>query len=221
MPRLPRLFVPDGIYHVISRGVKQSRIFQEDCDRMDFLRLIRLTRDDEPFILHDYCLMGNHYHLLLQPAGGSLSKIMQSINSVYSNRFNKRHGATGHVLQGRFHSIPVEADAYLTTVSRYIHLNPVRAGLVNRPEDYPWSNYRAMITGTPDSLADSRFVLGYFGYEVGRQRQAYKQFVEDGMNQPEPISDRVLWRMRQWGNPLKRTVVLNEQTTALLSQPVA
>jgi len=207
MPRPPRSLIPNGIYHVISRGVKQCRIFLENRDRLDFLRLIRLTRDDQPFILHDYCLLDNHYHLLLQPTRGVLSKIMQGINSVYANRFNLRHGLSGHVLQGRFHSIPVDTDAYLTTVSRYIHLNPVRAGLVQRPEDYRWSNYRAMIMGASDPLADPRFVLGYFGFEEGRQRQGYRRFVEDGMTRPEPVTDKVLWRMRQWGEPFKERAV--------------
>jgi putative transposase len=203
MPRSPRLLIDGAIYHVVSRGVKQTQIFLEDPDRFDFLRLLKLTRDEQPFILHDYCLMSNHYHLLIQPLDASLSRIMHTVNSVYGNRFNKRHALTGHVLQGRFHSIPVETDAYLATVSRYIHLNPVVAGIVKRPEDYRWSNYRVTVEGLADSLADPSFILGYFGKDVGRQRLAYKQFVEEGMNLPQPLTDRVLWRMRQWGNPLR------------------
>lgn len=215
MPRLPRLFIPNGVYHVISRGVKQSIIFQSDDDRHDFLRLIRLTRDEEPFRLLDYCLMDNHYHLLMQPTGGSLSKIMQSINSVYANRYNLRHGLSGHVLQGRFHSIPVETDKYLTTVSRYIHLNPVRAGIVNAPEDYRWSNYRAMIRGEHDLLAEPGFVLGYFGHDEEYQRMAYKQFVEEGLHLHESITDKVLWKMRQWGNPRQNALKADENHTAV------
>ncbi len=203
MPRAPRQFIENGIYHVMSRGVKQSRIFRYDEDRLDFLRLVRLTQNDHPFILHDYSLMDNHYHLLLQPTIGSLSKIMQSINSVYSNRFNQRHGTTGHVLQGRFQSIPVETDAYLTTVSRYIQLNAYRAGIVSRPEDYRWSNYQATILGIADPIADPHFVLGYFGTNPARQREAYRRYVEEAMTQPEPVSEKVLGRMRSWGNPFK------------------
>lgn len=215
MPRLPRLFIPHGIYHVISRGVKQSAIFLSDDDRYDFLRLIRLTRDEEPFRLLAYCLMDNHYHLLMQPTEGSLSKIMQSINSVYANRYNLRHGLSGHVLQGRFHSIPVESDKYLTTVSRYIHLNPVRAGIVRAPEDYRWSNYRAVIHGTQNLLTEPDFVLGYFGHDVNYQRAAYKQFVEQGLNVDEPITEKVIWKMRQWGNPLQKTLKAKGNHTAV------
>jgi putative transposase len=205
MPRAPRQFIENGIYHVISRGVKQSRIFLQDADRLDFIRLVHQTKSDEPFILHDYSLMDNHFHLLMQPTSGRLSKIMQSINSVYASRFNQRHHTSGHVLQGRFHSIPVETDAYLITVSRYIQLNAVRAGIVSRPEDYMWSNYRATISGAADPVADPRFVLGYFGADPAHQREAYRQYVEDGLARPEPVTKKVLWRMRQWGDPFKQS----------------
>jgi len=202
MARSPRIIIEDGIYHVISRGVKQSQIFLEDADRKDFLRLLKQAQEEYPFTLHNRCLMGNHYHLLIQPQSDTLSKIMHLVNSTYGNRFNKRHGVMGHVLQGRFHSIPVETDAYLTTVSRYIDLNPVRAGLVARPEDYAWSSYRSTILGLPDSLVDASFVLGYFGKEIDRQRDSYRRFVEDGIQKTEPITEMSLLRMRTWGNPL-------------------
>ncbi len=207
MARQPRIIIEGGIYHVISRGVKQCQIFLEEDDRYDFLRLLAVAKEKYPFTLHNRCLMDNHYHLLIQPQSDTLSKTMHLVNSTYGNRFNKRHGVTGHVLQGRFHSIPVEEDAYLTTVSRYIDLNPVRAGIVSRPEDYAWSSYRSILLGIPDSLTDPSFVLGYFGKEIGRQRTAYQQFVMDGIQKPEPINEKALWRKRTWGNPMRRTAM--------------
>jgi len=204
MPRPPRLIVEGGIYHVISRGVKQAQIFLEDNDRKDSLRLIKLAQEEYAFTLHRYCLMDNHFHLLLQPEANTLSKIMHCINSTYGNRFNKRHGVTGHVLQGRFHSILVQGDAYMTTVSRYIDLNPVRAGIVDKPEDYRWSSYRATVLGLPEVLVDPSFLLGYFGKEPNRRRDAYRRFVEDMLQKPEPISEKILWKMRTWGNPLAK-----------------
>jgi len=209
MARLPRIIIEGAIYHVISRGVKQSQIFLEDTDRIDFLRLLKLAQGKYPFTLHNRSLMDNHYHLLMQPHADTLSKIMHIVNSTYGNRFNIRHGMTGHVLQGRFHSIPVETDAYLATVSRYIDLNAVRAGLVKRPEDYAWSSYRSTIMGVPDPLVDPSYILGYFGKDIGRQRDSYRRFVEDLIEKPEPITDKVLWRMRSWGNPVGRQTGAN------------
>jgi len=204
MARPPRIIIEGGIYHVFSRGVKQCNMFLENADRYDFLRLLKIAQEEYPFTLHNRSLMDNHYHLLIQPQANTLSKIMHLVNSTYGNRFNKRHQITGHVLQGRFHSIPVETDAYLTTVSRYIDLNAVRAGIVTRPEDYPWSSYRSTILGIPDTLGDPSFVLGYFGKDVDRQREAYRRFVEDAIQKPEAITEKVLWRMRAWGNPWRR-----------------
>jgi putative transposase len=194
-----RIAEPGVIYHLTNRGVKRMAIFHDDQDRLDFFRLLNVTRERYPFILHAYCLMSNHYHLLLQPLKHSLSRIMQYVNSRYARRFNRRQGHSGHAFQSRFHSLPVQTDAYLTTVSRYIHLNPYRAGMVDKAEHHRWSNYHALITGQSDPWCDPSFVLGYFGKEVGQQREAYRRFVEDGMTRAEPITQRVLLRMTSWG----------------------
>ena len=122
----------------------------------------------------------------------------------------------GHVFQSRFHSLPVQTDAYFTTVARYIHLNPVRAGIVERPEDYAWSNYGKLIRGEADPLVDSRFLLDYFGRDMGMQRETYRLYVQSALEKPEPITDRILQRMRFWGNPpiehVKRQSTLSQQT---------
>ena len=198
MPRPPRVDVPGFTYHLINRGVKKLPIFHDDNDRQHFMRLLCQTQNEFPFILHGYCLMTNHYHLLLQTVKHSLSETMQYLNGLFGALFNKKNNHVGHVFQGRFHSIVVDTDNYFTTVSRYIHLNPVRAGIVQKPEDYPWSNYRSILRGTQDPITDSSFLLGYFGKELEKQRSAYRRFVEDAMYKPEPITERILFRMRYW-----------------------
>lgn len=184
-----------------SRGVKRLPIFRDDNDRQRFLRLLSQTRHELPFRLHAYCLMTNHYHLLLQTIDHSLSKTMQYFKTIYAKWFNLQVGHVGHVFQGRFHSIPVQEDAYFTTVARYIHLNPVKAGIVKRPEDYPWSNYGRLIRGETDSITEPTVLLGYFGQDTNQQRARYRLFVEDNLTKPEAITERVLWRMRYWGKP--------------------
>jgi putative transposase len=146
MPRSPRINVPGMVYHVINRGVKQLAIFHDDEDRLEFLDWLKEMRHKYPVEIHQYSLMTNHYHLLMRPLE-SLSRMMQFFSSRFAAWFNKKYRHSGHLFQGRFHSIPVEQDSYYTTVSRYIHLNAVRAGIVLRPEHYRWSNYGSLIEG--------------------------------------------------------------------------
>src|ERR1700687_4914865 len=200
MPRAPRIDIPGLAYHITARGVKKLPIFHEEEDYQRFLRFLSQTRHEFPFQLHAYCLMTNHFHLLLQTVSCSLSQTMQYFNRIFAAWFNRKHGHVGHVFQGRFHSIPVQTDAYFTTVSRYIHLNPVRAGMVQRPEDYAWGNYRRLLLGEPDPLVDPRFLLGYFGQETTKQRENYRLFVEDMIGKHERVTDKVLARMRFWGS---------------------
>jgi len=126
---------------------------------------------------------------------------MRKFKHAYSSWLNLKYGRVGHSFQGRFHSIPVEKDAYFTTVARYIHLNPVRAGIVLRPEEYPWSNYARLLAADRDPLVQPQFLLEYFGKDSHEQVEGYKRFVEDGMKKQEPITESVLYRMRYWGAP--------------------
>ena len=201
MPRAARIDIPGLVYHITSRGVKRLPIFQDDADRQQFLRLLSRTRHEYPFQLHAYCLMTNHFHLLLQTVDHSLSKTMQYFKTAYAKWFNRQMGHVGHAFQGRFHSIPVQEDAYFTTVARYIHLNPVKAGLVKRPEDYPWSNYGRLLRAEADPLVDPSMLLGYFGMDISKQREKYRLFVEENIQKPEAVTERVLYRMRYWGKP--------------------
>jgi REP element-mobilizing transposase RayT len=200
MPRAPRIDVPGLIYHVTTRGTNQQPIFLSDRDRRDFLNLLSVTCSKFPFTLHAYCLMNNHFHLLIQTIQHSLSRTIQYVTSLYGQLFNNRYDRSGRVHQGRFHSIPVQENSYFLAAARYIHLNPVKAGLVTKPEDYPWSNYGGLLRRELDPLADSSFLLGYFGNDFEESRIRYQQFVESGINTPGTVTDRVLYRMRSWGN---------------------
>jgi putative transposase len=199
MPRAPRIDIPGLTYHVISRGVKQLPICHADEDRHQLLRCLFTAQKKLPFILQQYCLMDNHYHFLIKTIVAPLSKIMHRFKSDFAGYFNRKYDLVGHVFQGRFHSIPVETDTYFTTVSRYIHLNPVRAGIVDRPEDYPWSNYRTLIRGEKDPLADPSELLAYFGEDPRIQRERYREFVEDMIGKEEAITDTLLMSKQSWG----------------------
>jgi len=201
VPRARRIDSPGLIYHVFNRGVKRLRIFLDDTDRQQFLDFLYRAQNEFPFQLHCYCLMSNHYHLLLQTLNHSLSRTMQYFNGLFASWFNRKNAHVGHVFQGRFQSIPVNKDRYFTKVARYIHLNPVKAGIITRPEDYAWSNYGRMIRGETDRLADPARLLSYFGDEPAIQRKNYQRYVEENLNEPELVTDSLLQRMRYWGEP--------------------
>jgi putative transposase len=143
MSRPLRLQLPGGIYHVTARGNARRSIFEDDDDCARFLTVLAGTVARYRVLCHAYCLMGNHYHLLLQTLEANLSIVMRHLNGVYTQRFNRRHERCGHVLQGRFAAQLVDGDAYLREVCRYVVLNPVRAGLVAHPRDWRWSSFLA------------------------------------------------------------------------------
>ena len=143
MARPLRIEFPHALYHVTSRGDRREPIFVDDADRAMFLALLDDACERFDAALLAYCLMGNHYHLVLTTRRANLSQLMRQLNGVYTQRFNRRHGKVGHVFQGRFNAILVDRDEYLLAVCRYVDLNPVRAGIVKAPGDWPWSSYRA------------------------------------------------------------------------------
>ena len=143
MARPLRIEFPHALYHVTSRGDRKEPIFLDDADRVGFLALLDEACERFDAVVLAYCLMGNHYHLVLTTRGANLSQLMRQLNGVYTQRFNRRHGKVGHVFQGRFKAILVDRDDYLLAVCRYVDLNPVRASMVRAPGDWPWSSYRA------------------------------------------------------------------------------
>lgn len=183
MARPLRLQFPGGIYHVTARGNDRQLIFADDADRSRFLIVLASVVERYRVRCHAYCLMGNHYHLLLETPDANLSAAMRQLNGVYTQRFNRRHERCGHLLQGRFGAELVDGPAHLHEVCRYIVLNPVRAGLVSHPHDWPWSSFLATAGETPApgfltvswvrALSGIRSPLG--------AAQAYVRFIEAGL----------------------------------------
>ena len=145
MSRPLRVEYAGAYYHVINRGNNQEKIFLNDRDKEKFLEYLAKANHRFSMIIHTYCLMSNHFHLLVETAEQNLSMAMQWINVSYATYFNRKRGRHGHLSQGRFKAILIDADQYLKHLSRYIHLNPVRAKMVPMPSKYQWSSYAAFI----------------------------------------------------------------------------
>ncbi|HOT05532.1 MAG TPA: transposase, partial [Atribacter sp.] len=143
MARPVRIEFPGALYHITARGNKKENIFNHDRDRMVFLKILNETIIRYQFICYAYCLMPNHYHLLIETPNGNLSLGIRELNGVYAQKLNWAYKTVGHVFQGRFKAILVEKESYLLELCRYIVLNPVRAGMVQYPWDWQWSSYQA------------------------------------------------------------------------------
>lgn len=182
MGRALRIEYPGAFYHVTSRGNEKKDVFKNQKDREKFLSYLESAAERYGAAVHVYCLMNNHYHLLLETPEGNLSQIMRHINGAYTNYFNTKRKRAGHLFQGRYKAILVEKDAYALELSRYIHLNPVRAGMVKMPEDHRWTSYCSYIglAGKPDWLRTAEQLGQFPGGEKERQKE-YRRFVEDGI----------------------------------------
>lgn len=189
MPRPPRIEFPNALYHVTSRGNRQAPIFHDTRDRHSLLDILSdvLPRFDAAMLA--YCLMGNHYHFVLQTRRANLSQLMREINGPYTQAFNARHGCVGHVFQGRYKAIVVDTDAYLADVCRYVELNPVRAGLASNAAEWPWSSYLAHVgrRAAPAWLATAILhghLLRRVPVSIEDRREAaflYERHVQEGM----------------------------------------
>ena len=179
MARPLRVEYPGAFYHVINRGNNQEKIFKNDRDKEKFLEYLEKANERFSIIIHTYCLMNNHFHLLVETPEPNLSVAMQWINVSYATYFNRKHGRHGHLFQGRFKAILIDADEYLKHLSRYIHLNPVRAKMVSLPSKYQWSSYSALIgklKAPPFHKTD--WLLSNFGKSKKEARRNYQDFVE-------------------------------------------
>jgi putative transposase len=153
MPRLPRPVADGLLYHALNRGNNRASVFLGPDDFRAFLQALAQTRQRYPFALYGYCLMTNHFHLLLAPGPGqSVSRILQSLTVAHTWRYHRSHRSSGHVWQGRFKSPLIQGDEHALTVLRYIEANPLRAGMVTDLADYPWSSYAAHGHGREDPL---------------------------------------------------------------------
>lgn len=181
MARRTRAEVEGGLYHVITRGNNRRQIFNSPADYERFLSLLAAQKTRLPFFLYAYCLMTNHVHLLIERQSDTIGKIMHRVLTGYSQYYNHRYRRVGHLLQGRHKAILCQSDLYLSELVRYIHLNPVRAKMVAKPEQYKWSGHRAYLGLEPAGLVDVEPVLRHFGAKKKVAREAYRQFVAAGM----------------------------------------
>ncbi len=182
MSRPLRIQFPGACYHIMNRGAAHRAIFKSDKHRFIFLALLEEVHEMFRAEIYAYCLMDNHYHLLLSTPDANLSRIMRHLNGVYTQRFNYLENSDGSLFRGRYKAILVDADNYLLTVSRYIHLNPVDAGIVKNVVQYQWSSYPAYIGKKPKpDWLDIRETLAMISQR--QQKQRYQIFVEQGIDQ--------------------------------------
>lgn len=186
MARPLRIEYAGAVYHVTSRGNEKKPIFLDEEDRERFLIFLGELPTRFEVLIHGYVLMGNHYHLLLETLRPNLQKTMQYLNTAYTVFFNRKRSRAGHLLQGRYKAFLIQKDSYLLGVSRYVHTNPVRARMVDLPQEYPWSSYRDYIgTRKREAWLTREWVLGQFSQNETSARRRYKKFVEEGMEGAE------------------------------------
>ncbi len=187
MARPLRIEFAGALYHVTARGNARADIYSDDDDRQQFLTLLQNTVGRYSWYCHAYCLMDNHYHLLIETTTPTLSKGMQLLNGTYTQYFNRQHHRVGHVFQGRYKAILVQKDAHLLELARYIALNPVRARMVADASEWRWSSYRAT-AGLEASAAGltTDWVLAGFADHKNEAQQRYREFVQQGNGQPSP-----------------------------------
>jgi putative transposase len=187
MARPLRVQFPGAVYHVMSRGNARGDVFVDDHDRREFLRSLWRIAERLDWWVWAYCLMDNHYHLLVQTAAPNLGRGMHDLNGAYSLVFNRRHDRVGHVFQGRYKAIVVDHESYLRELVRYIVLNPVRSHGCASAADWRWSSYRATMgqTSAPARLITGA-VLRPYGPQPGEARRAFAEFVQAGLSVPDP-----------------------------------
>ena len=184
MSRPLRIEYAGAVYHVTSRGNEKKPVFKTETDRQNFLNTLQHVGKRYNWICHAYCLMTNHYHLLIETPDGNLSIGMRQLNGVYTQLFNRLHGRAGHLFQGRFKAILIQKDSHLLEVCRYVVLNPVRAKMVEKPDDYSWSSYLATAGKTKaHPCITTDWVLRQFSGKRGKAEQEYRKFVSWGIGQ--------------------------------------
>ena len=182
MARPLRIEYPDAVYHVTSRGNERKAIFRKDQDKETFLEILNCVNERYRWLCHAYCLMDNHYHLLIETPDGNLSRGMRQLNGVYTQTFNKRYNRSGHLFQGRYKAILIQKDSHLLEVSRYVVLNPVRAGTVKKPEDWTASSYHATAGfEKPHVCLTTEWVLSQFDVKRSAAVKKYCRFVQEGV----------------------------------------
>jgi len=187
MSRPLRIEFPGAVYHVTGRGNARQHIYRDDDDREQFLSVLSHVVSRYGWLCHAYCLMDNHYHLIIETPKANLSLGMRQLNGLYTQSYNRRHRRIGHLFQGRFKAILVEKEPHLLELCRYVVLNPVRAKMVKHPEKWNWSSYRATAgeSPTPEFLTVD-WLLGQYGKRYREARKKYRVFVGEGIDASSP-----------------------------------
>ena len=189
MARPLRIEFDGAVYHITSRGNAREPVFITDANRSVFLDILKKTCKRFNWFCHAYCLMDNHYHLVIETPDGNLSKGMRQLNGIYTQTFNKRQQRVGHVFQGRYKALLIEKESYLLQVSRYVVLNPVRAKMVQSPEEWGWSSYRGTAgLEKPHPSLTTDWILKQFDKQRESARKSYKEFVMSG------IGNESIWK---------------------------
>jgi REP element-mobilizing transposase RayT len=177
MARLPRLEFDGALYHVMVRGNRRACIFHDNADRETFLRRLRRVKSRRDLELYAFALMPNHVHLVVRRRHDELGKFMHALLSPFALFFNRRHGTPGHVFQGRFKSLLCEDETYLLRLIRYVHHNPIRAGLAG-DMSYPWTSYAAYLVDEESTLIDTGPILRFFGEDPAAALDCFRSFHE-------------------------------------------
>lgn len=201
MARQTRLHVPQGLYHVLARGNDRQVLFRDAADYREYLARVRAGLLRHGIRCYAYCLMPNHVHLLLEPGVTSVGRFMQGLQGAFAQYLNRRYRRVGHRFQGRFRAILCEKDSYLLELVRYLHLNPVRAGLTRTPESWLWSSHRAYL-GSPveDMPLDRMDILGQFHRDPLKARKAFARFVLEGLGMGHRQEFYEVWEQRVLGD---------------------
>jgi len=191
MARPLRIEYPGAFYHVMNRGHRQEPIVRDRRDKERFLSSLGRMATQYGVLIHGYCLMDNHYHLIIETPEANLSRAMQWLNVSYAAYHNRRHGCAGHLFQGRFKAILIDAGVYLESLSRYVHRNPVEAGVCSRAWDYPWSSCRYFVErSAPPAWLEVNRILGGFGRGATVARRRYADYLSQA-DTPDPLNDVV------------------------------
>jgi putative transposase len=201
MSRPLRVEYSGAVYHITARGNARKKIFDDDYDREMFLSTLGAVAKRYNWVCHSFCLMDNHYHLIIETSDANLSIGMRQLNGIYTQKYNRRHKQPGHVFQGRFKAILVDKENYLLELCRYVVLNPVRAKIIEKPEQWTWSSYRATagIDKKTESLTTD-WILSMFSEERKKARQRYRKFITEKIKQESP-----------W-NKLKGQILLGDES---------
>ncbi|BBO70951.1 transposase [Desulfosarcina alkanivorans] len=204
MPRGARLDTPGTLHHAIVRGIERRRIVDDDPDRENFIRRVAAVARESRTPIYAWALMDNHAHLLMRSGEGGIARFMRRVLTGYALSYNRRHHRHGHLFQNRYKSIVCQEDAYFTELVRYIHLNPLRAGLVDTPSEldrYPWCGHAVVLGLTDHPWQDRDYVLRWFGTHEGAAKRAYRAFVKKGIprgERPELVGGGLVRSMGGW-----------------------